>query len=264
MFDTMSTQRYISSRPTSSYQDEWSSRQYERQGRSRSQQTFSSSSSQTRRRPRSADTRPQNKFSRALGRAPGCFNLFYPMEIRNEPETIFPPELPKVEVFHNTDARQPEHYNQRNMRHSLSPSRRRTDMPSDPHHKQLPVYDQEFVKNSLIMYGNMDQQSQGTGMSQQELLARRKRDTNASKRKSKGKSNDRIVYMPPTLFPPHDNTRQTSTYINSSNIPQDHQRDGSYPSTAQQITDPTSKPKEGGPRFSMVSASRSEARQDGK
>ena len=166
--------------------------------------------------------------------------MFYPNE---SPTAYYPSELPKIDGIYHSDHHR-EHYYTGNGNgngggqgggggggRSLSPQRRPYQQSSprvdDPYHQdqmmirqphrpqqqqqqQQPSYNYEydFLKDSLIMFGDvaaMDQSSQTTGMSQQELLKHKHKQHSSKKRSS---SKNRIVNLPKTLFPPHSSRRQ--------------------------------------------------------
>ena len=85
---------------------------------------------------------------------------------------------------------------------------------STPHIQSLnsvPVtwkrHDYEYLKNSLIMFGEEEASSMSTGLSQQELLDRRRREHTAARRKEK-KQRKRIVNLPSSLFPLHSSRQR--------------------------------------------------------
>lgn len=63
----------------------------------------------------------------------------------------------------------------------------------------------DYLRNSLIMFRDEEEESSmGTGLSQQELLERKRREQTTARRKEM-KRRKRIVNLPSSLFPPHSN-----------------------------------------------------------
>jgi hypothetical protein len=239
----MSTSHYITSTSSFPTFESWDAQYTARErgrGRSRSRQpapTPESAKTPTRRvRTHSADARPQYS---ARHNNDASFTLF------GEPEgsasTLYQPQfasdLPRLNgIYHddNVDG-------SRARGRSMSPSRSRASMleaaggfmiPGDPyqstmrlpsnpllsrnsyltHSSQPPPrpleHDYDHLKNSLIMFGDAytDQASVFTGLSQQELLQKKRRDETVHRRKEKKfgtpgkKKKDRIVNIPTRLL----------------------------------------------------------------
>ena len=189
------------------------------------------------RRSRSADARPQ--YRRSALEVPGIratssseltshrsqvLNMFYPTTDETRARVTydttgpqFPSQLPKPIGIYRADFEQTGR--------SLSPPNYRESSPSwsgsrmsrtppgmvDPYETSTVQYSSQtpnskpqtydYLKNSLIMFGD-EESSMGTGLSEQELLQKKRRDQTTARRKAK-KQRNRIVNLPSSLFPPH-------------------------------------------------------------
>jgi len=174
-----------------------------------------SSSSNRRSRPRSADARPQYNRNSSI-------NMFYPTmnesraRLSYGSSPTYPSQLPKVSGMYHGD------FN-RGLQEVVSPGRsgrrQHSSTSVDPYQNQIPSsanvyqnnqysgspsrspYSYESARDSLLMYGDIDHSSVGTGQSRQELIKKRERRDPTKSKKAP------VVNLPPSLFPTHT-TRQ--------------------------------------------------------
>ena len=237
----MSTSHYITSTASFPTLESWDA-QYTSRGRGRSrsrQHTTTAPESATtptptptrRIRTHSADARPQYSTRRNNDASSTMFR-----EPEGSASTLYQPrfasDLPLLNgIYHDDNVDR-----SRARGRSMSPGRSRAStsdtaggfmIPGDPYqsttrlpsnpllsrssylaHSSQPPHDYDHLKNSLIMFGDAyaDQASVYTGVSQQELLQKNRRDETVQRRKEKKfgtpgkKKKDRIVNMPTRLL----------------------------------------------------------------
>ena len=261
----MSDSHYItstSSFPSSSSFATWDDQHRERgRGRSHQRQPYSRSddgSTTTRRRTHSADSRPQYRIR-------SCFSMFdfnddqpvvTPARASYNPRFATPSDLPKLDGIYRDDRRR-----------SLSPVPRfRSIDPMvsiDPYYEaakvlvsktpvpysyvRTPLEHEFHKKDSLIMFG--DAFSVNTGISQEELIQKRRDQTTKRRKEKKYKKTrtERILNMPASLLSSttNYNDRSFNTSFSSGNHKYPHDN-LSYGSSAKP-------PIERGWRSSLVS-----------
>lgn len=143
-------------------------------------------------------------------------NMFYPTddEVRARVTygTQYPSQLPKP----MTESSYPDQYGGRDQAfssaHTMGSFPRRRPTPatqrtsagivdpyaSEPMQASPSRHDYEYLKNSLIMFG--EEASMGTGLSEQELLQRKRKEDTKAKFKAKKNHRSRIVNLPSSLM----------------------------------------------------------------
>jgi hypothetical protein len=94
--------------------------------------------------------------------------------------------------------------------YGMSLHAQRSAAPSSQNSRSAPItpkrHEYDYLKNSLIMFGE-EGSSMGTGLSQEELLERKRKEQTTARRKEM-KQRKRIVHLPSSLFPPHSNRQR--------------------------------------------------------
>eukprot|EP00934_Nitzschia_sp_Nitz4_P001007 Nitzschia sp. Nitz4//scaffold375_size13900//7797//12027//NITZ4_008967-RA/size13900-snap-gene-0.5-mRNA-1//1//CDS//3329549648//1007//frame0 len=256
---SMASQQYVSSSPSYDSSLAWE-KNYQQRARTMTRDYINPNSTRlSHRRSRSADSRIQ--YYRSLQQPSyrdetgpsdyrlGCINMLYPTQDESRATLSYDTGAP---MYHSKLPRPSGMYVSESERagRSLSPPAYRSrkqgshasrapsgivdpyDMASSPGHHNLQNY--EYLRNSLIMFGGEDQHSDGTGLSQEELLSRKHRDDAAARRRERRSRNspsrNRVVNLPPSLQTPHANRQQQQRTLKSVPPP------GSFPSTARQMS----------------------------
>lgn len=197
------------------------------------------------RRSRSADARPQynihnhqqthstDTYSRDMQNTSddyrvGCINMIYPTVHESRAtltydamQTTYLSQLPRPSIKYHNDFGQTGR--------SLSPPSHRVSANQmsrtpldivDPYETSSAAttsilsnpQSYEYLRNNLIMFGEEEHSSNGTGLSQQELLQRKQKEQAIASRKEKklraNPTRTRIINLPSTLSSPHSSRQQ--------------------------------------------------------
>ena len=112
------------------------------------------------------------------------------------------------------------------------------------HHQQRHRHDYNYVKENLIMFGDGlappngdDAPTASTGLSQEELLQRKRREDTWRKRKEKRsqqKKQNRLINLPSSLFSTHSTSRQQHVHQQQNHLQYDYSQQQQQPSTPSQ------------------------------